>query len=167
MIALEQEGKDKQRERVHTTGSAKNFQYEESLRRATYAGDAHMNGPQGDMTAEKIELYLKPSGDEIERVEAYEAVTLHDRIRETRGARMTYFGAEENIQRLERARMFARQHHVTVAQVALAYVLCQPLHPFAVVGCTTLDKFAQNVAAVSLRLDEATLHWLATGQASQ
>ena len=47
------------------------------------------------MTAEKIELYLKPSGDELERVEAYEAVTLRDRIRETRGARMTYFGAEE------------------------------------------------------------------------
>jgi aryl-alcohol dehydrogenase-like predicted oxidoreductase len=79
----------------------------------------------------------------------------------------TYFGTEKNIQRLERARMFARQHHVTVAQVALAYVLCHPLHAFAVVGCTTFDKFAQNVAALSLRLDEATLHWLATGKASQ
>ena len=79
----------------------------------------------------------------------------------------TYFGTEENIQRLERARMFAREHHVTVAQVALAYVLCHPLHAFAVVGCTTSDKFAQNVAALSLKLDEATLHWLATGQASQ
>ncbi|MGE5294936.1 MAG: aldo/keto reductase [Solirubrobacterales bacterium] len=76
----------------------------------------------------------------------------------------TYFGTEENIQRLQRARMFARQHHVTVAQVALAYVLCHPLHAFAVVGCTTFEKFAQNVAALPLRLDEATLHWLATGQ---
>ena len=79
----------------------------------------------------------------------------------------TYFGTEENIQRLERTRMFAREHHVTVAQVALAYVLCHPLHAFAVVGCTTSDKFAQDVAALSLRLDEATLHWLATGEASQ
>lgn len=79
----------------------------------------------------------------------------------------TYFGTEENIQRLERARMFACEHHVTVPQVALAYVLCHPLHAFAVVGCTTFEKFAQNVAALSLRLDEATLPWLATGQASQ
>lgn len=79
----------------------------------------------------------------------------------------TYFGTEENIQRLERARILAREHHVTVAQVALAYVLCHPLHAFAVVGCTTFDKFAQNVAALSLRLDEPTLHWLATGQAPQ
>jgi aryl-alcohol dehydrogenase-like predicted oxidoreductase len=78
----------------------------------------------------------------------------------------TYFGAERNIQKLQRATMFARQHHLAVAQVALAYVLCHPLHAFAVVGCTTVDKFAQNVAALSLRLDEATLHWLATGQDS-
>ena len=79
----------------------------------------------------------------------------------------TYFGIEENIQRLQRARLFAREHHVTVAQVALAYVLCHPLHAFAVVGCTTFEKFAENVAALSLKLDEATLHWLATGEASR
>ena len=79
----------------------------------------------------------------------------------------TYFGTEENIQRLERARMFAREHHVTVTQVALAYVLCHPLHAFAVVGCTTLEKFADNVGAQTLKLDEATLHWLATGHASR
>lgn len=78
-----------------------------------------------------------------------------------------YFGTEDNIQRLERARMFAREHHVTVAQVALAYVLCHQLQAFAVVGCTTAEKFAENVAALSLKLDEATLHWLATGQASR
>ena len=78
-----------------------------------------------------------------------------------------YFGTEENIQRLQRAKVFAREHHVTVAQVALAYVLCHPLHAFAVVGCTTFEKFAENVAALSLKLDEATLHWLATGQASE
>lgn len=78
----------------------------------------------------------------------------------------TYFGTENNIQRLERTRIFASEQHVTVAQVALAYVLCHPLHVFAVVGCTTFDKFAQNVAALSLRLDQATRHWLASGQAS-
>jgi LPS export ABC transporter protein LptC len=94
-ITLEQELKNKTKERVHTTGSAKDFQYEEALRRATYVGDAHLNGPQGDVTAEKIELYLKPSGDELERAEAYEAVTLRDQNRETKGTRMTYFGADE------------------------------------------------------------------------
>ena len=49
------------------------FKYEEAARRATYTGDAHMSGPQGDLTADTIELYLKPSGDELERAEAYDA----------------------------------------------------------------------------------------------
>ena len=52
---------------------------------------------------------------------------------------------------------FAREHHVTVEQVALAYVLCHPVHLLAVVGCTTFEKFGENVAALSLNLDEATL----------
>ena len=79
---------------MHSTGTSKTFAYEES-RRATYTGDAHMNGPQGDMTAAKIELYLKQSGDELDRAEAYETVTLRDQNRETKGARMTYFSADE------------------------------------------------------------------------
>jgi aryl-alcohol dehydrogenase-like predicted oxidoreductase len=53
---------------------------------------------------------------------------------------------------------------VTVAQVALAYVLCHPIGAFAVVGCTTIEKVATNIAAGSLRMDEATLEWLATGE---
>lgn len=75
----------------------------------------------------------------------------------------TYFGTEENIRRRERATTFAREHHVSAAQVALAYVLCHPLHPFAVVGCTSVEKLAENVAALSLKLDESTLRWLSTG----
>src|SRR5262245_12712004 len=94
-ITLEQEAKDKKREKVHSTGTSKSFAYEESSRRATYTGDAHMNGPQGDMTAAKIELYLKQAGDELDRAEAYENVTLRDQNRETKGARMTYFSADE------------------------------------------------------------------------
>jgi aryl-alcohol dehydrogenase-like predicted oxidoreductase len=68
-----------------------------------------------------------------------------------------HFGSEENIQRLQRTRTFAHQHQLTIAQVALAYVLCHPLQAFAVVGCTTSEKFAENVAALTVRLDEATL----------
>ena len=61
--------------------------------------------------------------------------------------RATYFGTERNIQKLQRATILAHtSDHLAVAQVALAYVLCHPLHAFAVVGCTTVDKFAQNVA---------------------
>ncbi|OBH58692.1 aldo/keto reductase [Mycobacterium sp. E2479] len=73
----------------------------------------------------------------------------------------SYFGTESNVERLRRATAVARDRQVTVAQVALAYVLCHPLEAFAVVGCTTAEKFADNVSALSLKLDDATLQWLA------
>jgi lipopolysaccharide export system protein LptA len=93
---LEQGNKDTQtKERVRSIGAAKDFQYEEGLRRATYTGDAHLSGPQGDITATKIELYLKPSGDELEKAEAYEKLTLREPNRKTTGARLTYTTADE------------------------------------------------------------------------
>ncbi len=49
---------------------------------------------------------------------------------------------------------------VTVARVALAYVLRHPLPVFAIIGCTTEAKLADDVGATSLELDEATLRWL-------
>ncbi|MBI4486547.1 MAG: LPS export ABC transporter periplasmic protein LptC, partial [Acidobacteria bacterium] len=55
---LERLDKDKQKERVRSIASAAAFSYDEGLRRATYTGGAHVSGLQGDLTAEKIELYL-------------------------------------------------------------------------------------------------------------
>src|SRR5262249_6178702 len=82
--------------RSRTTLSAKDFAYEDASRRATYRGDARMNGSQGDMTAAKIELFLKESGNELERLEGYEGLTLSDQQRrKTTGARMTYFSADQ------------------------------------------------------------------------
>ena len=94
-IALAQDGKDGRKERVPSNASSDDFQYEEASRRATYLGNAHVNGPQGDMTASKVELFLKESGDELDRVEAYEALTLRDQNRETKGTRLTYVAADE------------------------------------------------------------------------
>src|SRR5579872_7548919 len=61
----------------------------------TYTGTAHMTGPDGDMAADRIELYLKESGDELDRAEAYEGLTLREQNRKTTGARMTYTADDE------------------------------------------------------------------------
>jgi lipopolysaccharide transport protein LptA len=99
-------GNQKQ-ERVRTVATASDFRYEEAGRRATYTGSAHMNSTDGDITAAKIELYLKPSGsaaggggiglggDDLERAEAYDEVTLRDRNRTTTGSRLTYTTADQ------------------------------------------------------------------------
>jgi lipopolysaccharide export system protein LptA len=54
-----------------------------------------MTGSEGDMSAARIELYLKPSGDELDRAEAYDGVTLREQNRRTTGARMTYTADNE------------------------------------------------------------------------
>lgn len=94
-VMLEQTGDRGKKERTRSTTTSKEFVYDEALRRATYMGEAHLSSPQGDMTAEKIELYLKPSGNELERAEAYEGVTLREKARKTTGTRMTYFSQDE------------------------------------------------------------------------
>jgi lipopolysaccharide export system protein LptA len=93
---LEQTSKDKKtKERSRTMGTSSDFAYEESVRRATYTNNAHLTGPQGDMTATKIELYLQPSGNEVDRLEAYEKLTLREQNRKTTGTRLTYTAASD------------------------------------------------------------------------
>jgi lipopolysaccharide export system protein LptA len=95
---LEQTGSDQKKERVRSIATAGAFKYEDAQRRATYTGDAHMTGPQGDMTAAKIELYLTPSGDEVERAESYDEsnkMTLREQSRTTTGVHLTYTAADD------------------------------------------------------------------------
>ena len=94
-VMLEQVDKDKNKERVRSIATAKDFKYEESVRRATYSGDAHLSGPQGDLTAATIELYLTPRGEELDRAEASDSVTLREQNRKTVGSHMTYTAADE------------------------------------------------------------------------
>jgi LPS export ABC transporter protein LptC/lipopolysaccharide transport protein LptA len=84
------DAKDKTKERATSTATAKDFKYEDATRRMTYTTDAHMSGPEGDMTAVRILLFLKPSGDELDRAEAYEGVVLREQSRETKGSKLIY-----------------------------------------------------------------------------
>jgi len=92
---IDQTGKDKEKERVHSIATAKDFKYDDATRRMTYTKEAHMSSPNGDMTATRIELYLKPSGDELDRAEAYEKVVLREQDRETTGSKLIYTTTNE------------------------------------------------------------------------
>jgi aryl-alcohol dehydrogenase-like predicted oxidoreductase len=70
---------------------------------------------------------------------------------------------EENFERLERARVLAAERGLTVPQIALAYVLDQPLEVFALVGCNTGEEFRANVAAGDIQLTPEELAWLESG----
>ena len=70
------------------------------------------------------------------------------------------YGFEENFQRLDRVEEVAGRHDATIAQVALAFVLNQPLEIFPLVGCRTGDEFATNVQALQLDLSADELAWI-------
>ncbi len=95
-LPLEQvDSKTNEKKKVTSIASAKDMHYEDELRRATYTTDAHVNGPQGDLRAVKIELYLVEGGGSLEKAEAYDQVSLKADARTAKGQRMTYFAAEE------------------------------------------------------------------------
>jgi len=75
--------------------TARELTYDDAERHMIYTGEAHMTGPEGDMSAARIELFLKPSGDELERAEAYDDLTLREQNRETKGAKLVYTTADE------------------------------------------------------------------------
>ncbi|HEX7085359.1 MAG TPA: LptA/OstA family protein [Vicinamibacterales bacterium] len=95
LVLDQRDTKTNGRRQVHTLASAQDLHYEEALRRATYTTNAHVNGPHGDLRAVKIEMYLLEGGGSLERVEAYDNVSVKAENRTATGARLTYFAEEE------------------------------------------------------------------------
>ena len=81
--------------KVTSIATSKDMVYDDAARRATYTTDAHVFGPQGDLTAVKIEMYMGEGAGALERVEGYTDVTLKADDRTATGARLTYFAADE------------------------------------------------------------------------
>jgi aryl-alcohol dehydrogenase-like predicted oxidoreductase len=70
------------------------------------------------------------------------------------------YGSEDNFRRLDRVAQLAEARGLSIPQVALAYVMSQPLDIYALVGCANADEFAANAAAADLRLSPDDLAWL-------
>lgn len=83
------------RKPVETRGSAERFTYDDTGRLATYETKARLIGAQGDVTGDKIELFMKTEGNELERAEAYGTVTVRDVNRIATGSRLTYTAATD------------------------------------------------------------------------
>ena len=76
---------------------------------------------------------------------------------------VTSYAYEENFGRLDRAEQMAADKGVSLPQLALAYVLSQPLDIYALVGCSSGAEFAANIQALELKLSEEERGWLEGG----
>lgn len=66
----------------------------------------------------------------------------------------------ENWERLRRAREAAARHGCTPNQVALAWVLHQPLNVFPIVGPATVSELEDTLGALEVRLSDEEVAWL-------
>ncbi len=67
---------------------------------------------------------------------------------------------DENWARLERTRELATQKDVSIAKIALAYVLSQPQDIYALIACYNEYEVQDNVQAANLQLTSDELAWL-------
>ena len=70
------------------------------------------------------------------------------------------YANEPNFQRLDRAEILAAEKGMTVTQVALAYVMNQPMNVFAVMGTHSVEKFRVNIEASEVKLTSQEMGWL-------
>ena len=66
----------------------------------------------------------------------------------------------DNAMRRLRAKYLARQLQVAPINVALAYVLHQPMSTFPIVGCQTVSELKDTLGALSVSLTKNELDWL-------
>ena len=81
-------------EPVITVGWGEELFYDDSLHRTTYTTDARVDSQAEDLRADRIEMYLGARGDPVERIEAYDAVTVQLRDRWAAGDRFTFIEAD-------------------------------------------------------------------------
>jgi len=70
------------------------------------------------------------------------------------------FATEENFRRLDRTKEIAARRGVSVPQIALAYILSQPLNIFPLVGCRSVEEFDANVGAIDIELTAPEIAYL-------
>lgn len=99
MLLQDTDPKTGKRTIQRTTGRSDAFDYDEAKRLAVYTGtdkvQANIVGPQGDVTADRIELHLKAGTNELERAIARGKVFAKESNRNARGDHLTYTAADD------------------------------------------------------------------------
>ncbi|MGI8404130.1 MAG: aldo/keto reductase [Thermomicrobiales bacterium] len=68
--------------------------------------------------------------------------------------------SEENFRRLDRVKELAARNGASIPQIAMSYVLSQPVEVFALVGCRQPSEFVDNVGALGHKLSADEISWL-------
>lgn len=149
------------------TASSPNFGLAEQVQNPWGQGCVGLNGPDLE---EARAWYTK---NEDVRIFAYSSLArgffsgrIHSDMTEQEGqaildrAAFTAYFHPVNLRRLARVEEMARQKEMSVAQIAVAYVMSHPLRIFSLQAPRTLDEMRQNDAAINLTLTPQEMAWL-------
>jgi aryl-alcohol dehydrogenase-like predicted oxidoreductase len=144
--------------------SSPNFSLAEQVK-APWEGCISISGPQGQAArewyaAKKMPLFTWSSlaggffsgrfrRDNLDSFESY-----LDKLA------VESYCVEDNFKRLDRAEQLGREKGLSIPQIALAYVLSQPLDIYTLVGCASGAEFRANLEASAVRLTPEELAWL-------
>lgn len=99
MFFEETDEKTKKTRLVQTDATGDALVYDDAKRLATYTTGptamAHVRGTQGDVTADRIDLYLQEGSNELERAEADGQVVVKEGSRTATGRHLTYTPADQ------------------------------------------------------------------------
>ena len=73
---------------------------------------------------------------------------------------MKGYGCADNFERLARCEELAAKKGCSVAQLAMAWVYCQPLNTFAIATMSSPTRIQENIAALELKLTDEECRYL-------
>jgi len=68
--------------------------------------------------------------------------------------------SDDNFKRLDRVKELAKKKGVSTTQIALAYVLCQPMNVFALIGPQSIEETRTSALALETELSPEEMRWL-------
>ena len=68
--------------------------------------------------------------------------------------------SDDNFKRLDRVKELAKKKGVSTTQIALAYVLCQPMNVFGLIGPQSIEETRTSALALETELSPQEMRWL-------
>ncbi|HZJ83703.1 MAG TPA: aldo/keto reductase [Clostridia bacterium] len=75
-------------------------------------------------------------------------------------ASLTAYCHDQNFDRLDRVEILAKEKGLSVAQIAMAFLMSQPLYVFPIVGVVNSKELEENIVAAKTELSQEELAWI-------
>lgn len=146
------------------TVSSPNFSLAEQVKEP-WAGCISISGPQNGQArawyaAQKMPLFTWSSLAQGFFSGRFTRATFEAYKENLPGSCVEAYCYPQNFERLDRAGQLAQEKGLTVPQIALAFILNQPVNVFALIGVFHPDECKANVEVLNLKLTQAELDWL-------